>query len=217
MPVTLQNPALFHEDNFATVPELTMAWPTPEEYSKDSYALTYLARILSEGKKAPLYKVLVKDKQLTSEVNAYNYAMELGGRFTISMRANEGDSLADIEKGVKEAFELFEKEGITQKDIDRIRALIETDFYNNINNVFNKSLQLAYYNTFKDDPGYIMKDLENYKIVTIEDVMRVYNTYIKDKPGIVTSFVPKGKQHLMAENSVPAGVVEENIIGCHQG
>jgi zinc protease len=77
MPVTLQEPKRFyHEDNFATQPELTIAWPSAEEYSKDAYALNFLARILAEGKKAPLYKVLVKEKQITSTVNAYNYTME---------------------------------------------------------------------------------------------------------------------------------------------
>jgi zinc protease len=202
---------LYHEDNFATVPEITMVWPTPEEYNKDSYALMYLAHILSEGKKAPLYKVLIKDKNLTSEVNAYNYAMELAGKFTISMRANETHTLAELEEGIKEAFVLFEEEGITQKDIDRIRALIETQFYNGINNVFMKSLQLAFYNTFKDDPGYIEKDLENAKSVSVSDVMAVYNTYIKEKPFVVTSFVPRGKTSLMAQNSLPAGVTEEDI------
>ncbi|HEX2393698.1 MAG TPA: pitrilysin family protein [Bacteroidales bacterium] len=217
MPVVLpESKRLFHEDNFATVPEITIVWPSAEEYNKDSYALTYLARILAEGKKAPMYRVLVKDKQLTSETNAFNYTMELAGRFTMSMRANEGKSLAEIESGVKEAFKLFEEEGITQKDIDRVRALVETDFYNGINNVFIKSLQLAFYNTFTDNPGFIEQDLANYKNVTIEDVMRVYNTYIKDKPMVVTSFVPRGKQSLMAENSVPAGVVEESITSSGQ-
>ncbi len=217
MPVVLpESKRLFHEDNFAKVPEITLVWPTPEEYNKDSYALVYLARILSEGKKAPLYRVLIRDKQLTSDITAYNYTMELAGRFTVSMRANEEKSLAEIEQAVKEAFKLFEEEGVTQKDIDRIRALVETDFYNGINNVFSKSLQLAFYNTFRDDPGYIVQDLDNYKNVTIEDVTRVYNTYIKDKPMVVTSFVPRGQQSLMADNSVPAGVVEESITSATQ-
>jgi zinc protease len=202
---------LYHEDNLATVPELNMAWASPEEFSKESYAMNYLARILASGKKAPLYRVLVKDKQLTSEVNAWNYAMELGGRFTINIRANEGISLDDLDKGVKEAFDLFEKEGITQKDIDRVKALIETEFYDNINNVFNKALQLAYYNTMKNDPGFIEKDIENMKSVTIEDVKAAYNKYIKDKPAIITSFVPKGKSAFMVANSVNAGVVEEKV------
>ncbi|MDB4584457.1 insulinase family protein, partial [Draconibacterium sp.] len=32
---------LFHEDNFAKTPQLTMIWPTVEQYSKDAYALRF--------------------------------------------------------------------------------------------------------------------------------------------------------------------------------
>ena len=45
----------------------TMVFPAPEQFSKDAYALDYLADLLSNGKKTPLYKVLVKDKKLTSQ------------------------------------------------------------------------------------------------------------------------------------------------------
>ena len=212
MPVMLKETKRFyHEDNFATVPELTMAWPVPEEYSKDAYALNFLANILTGSKKAPLYKVLVKEKQLTSNVNAYNYSMEMAGRFTLSMRANEGHSLAELEQGIQEGMQLFEKEGITQNDIERIKASMETGFYQGLTSIFNKSLQLAFYNTYKDDPGYITKDIEGIKSVTIEDVKRVYETYIKGNPYVMTSFVPKGQTGLMAESSLNAGIVEENI------
>jgi zinc protease len=39
----------------------------------------------------------------------------------------------------------------------------------------------------------------------------VYNTYIKDKPYVMTSFVPKGQLNLITENSEKAQVVEEEI------
>lgn len=65
MTVTLDaEKRLFHEDNFANVPELTMVWPVAENYSEDSYPLMFLASLLSEGKKAPMYKVLVKENNL---------------------------------------------------------------------------------------------------------------------------------------------------------
>jgi zinc protease len=202
---------VFHEDNFANMPEITMVWPVVEQYNKDAYALTYLAKILSEGKKAPLYKVLIKEKQLTSEITSYNDTYELAGKFLISMKANEGHSLDELEKGVYEAFDRFEKEGITHQDVDRVRAMIETDFYSGLNSVFNKSLQLAFYNTFKNDPGYIEKDLAGYKAVTLEDVKMAYTKYIQGKPCVITSFVPKGKTNLIVSNSVPANVMEEKI------
>jgi len=202
---------LYHEDNFANVPEITLVWPVAEQYNKDAYALDFLAKILADGKKAPFYKVLVKEKKLTSRTTAFNYSKELAGEFTISIRANEGKTLKEIEDAVNEAFDRFEKEGITEKDIERVKASSEKNFYSGIESVFGKSLQLAFYNTYLNDPGYIEKDIEIIKAVTLNDVKRVYEKYIKGKPHIVTSFVPKGKPEMIAENSVPAGVKEENI------
>lgn len=207
---------LYHEDNFANVPELTMVWPVPNNYNKDTYALSFLSRLLADGKKAPLYKVLVKEKQLTSSPYASDNAEELAGEFTIRIRANEGKTLKEIEAAVFEAFERFEKDGITEKDIKRVKASTEKDFYDGISSVFSKSLQLAFYNTYLDDPGYFEKDIENIRAVTLEDVKMVYEKYIKGKPYVLTSFVPKGKPEMIAENSVPAGVKEENIAQATQ-
>lgn len=212
MPVTLeQTRKLYHEDNFANVPEINMVWPVPESYNKDTYALDFLARILSDGKKAPMYKVLVKEKQLTSSADAYDSADELTGEFTITVRASEGKTLKQIEEAVFEAFALFEKEGITDKDVERIKATREMRFYQGLNSIYSKALNLAFYNTFLNDPGFIEKDIENIKAVTRDDILRVYYQYIKDKPHIVTSFVPKGQMDMVAENSIQAGVREENI------
>src|SRR5688500_14167905 len=62
-----QTISLHYEDNFATLPELTLQWPTVEAYHPDSYPLAVLAQYLAQGKKAPFYRVLVEDKKLTDE------------------------------------------------------------------------------------------------------------------------------------------------------
>ena len=202
---------LYHEDNFATAPQLTMVWPTLEQYTEDAYALDVLGEILSDGKKAPLYKVLVKEKDLTSRTTAYNSSNELAGDFRISITANNGVDLDAIEAGINESFALFDKEGITDSDIERVKAGLETQFYNGISSVLGKSFQLANYNVFAGDPGFITQDIENIKKVSKEDVQRVYEKYIKGKPYVMTSFVPKGQLELIAENSEKANVVEEEI------
>ncbi len=202
---------LYHEDNFARAAQLNMVWPTIHEAHKDQYALQFLGQLLSEGKKAPLYKVLVKEKELTSNTVAYSRVMEVAGKFRVSITANEGKNLTDIESAVLEAFKKFEEEGITDKDIERVKASLETDVYNGISSILNKSFQLANYNVFRGDPGFITQDVENILAVSKEDVLNVYNKYIKDKPYVITSFVPKGGLDLVAENSVKAEVVEEEI------
>ena len=211
-PVTIaETKRLYHEDNFATAPQLNMVWPTVQQYTDDAYALDFLAEIVSRGKKAPMYKVLVKDKELTSRTIAYNNSQEIAGEFHIIITGNEGVNLNDVEAGIQEAFAMFEADGVTDRDIERIKAGLETSFYNGISSVLGKSFQLAQYNVFTGDPGFIEKDIANIKKVTKEDVMRVYNEYIKDKPFVLTSFVPKGKTDLIAANSSVAPVVEEEI------
>lgn len=211
-PVTIaETKRFYHEDNFAQAPQLNMVWPTVEQYTDDAYALDFLAEILSSGKKAPMYKVLVKEKELTSRTSAYSNTQQIAGEFHIRITANDGVDLDEVEKGIFESFALFEKEGVTDRDVERIKAGLETQFYNGISSVLGKSFQLCQYNVFAGDPGFIEQDIENIKKVTKEDVLRVYNTYIKDKPFVMTSFVPKGQMTLIAENSEKAPVVEEEI------
>ena len=202
----------FHEDNFARVPELTMAWVTVEEYHPDSYPLEVLAQYLTEGKKAPFYKVLVEDKKLTSNVGMYNSTSELAGQMQLSVRAFAEKDLDEVSKAITEAFAKFEKEGISSKDLDRIKARQETQFYNSLSSVLGKGVQLAQYNIFAGNPGFIEQDIKNIQSVTPADVKRVYEKYIRNKNFVATSFVPKGKVALSLEGSLKADVVEEKIV-----
>lgn len=217
IPVTLAGTKkIYHEDNFAKASQIRMIWPTVEAYSEDSYALEYLGQLLSRGKKAPLYKVLEKEKKYSSNQNAYNGSQEITGTFVISASANDGVSLNDMEKAVFEAFALFEKEGFTDEDVERIKASQETDFYNGISSILGKSYQLASYNEDKGDPGYYKTDIERLKSVTKDQILAVYNKYIKDKPYLVTSFVPKGQLNMIVEGSEKAEITEESITDATQ-
>ena len=202
---------LYHEDNLARAPQFTMVFPTVEQYSKDSYALEFLGELLAGGKKTPLYTVLVKDKKLTSRVSARNYSQELAGSFTISVSANPGASLADVEKSIFEGFNKFEKDGFTEKDITSIKAGLETSFYDNFSSVEYKASSLGEYEMNTGDPGFYKKDFILSQAVTMADVKAAFEKYIKGKNYIATSFVPKGQVNLVAEGSIDAGIVEEDV------
>jgi zinc protease len=211
-PVTLsETKRAFHEDEFAKSPELNMVFPTIQEYEKDAYALDYLGRLLGGTKKAPLYKIIVEEEKLAPSVSSYQYDLEITGAFYIRVRAFPDKNLTDIEKAIKDAFTRFEEEGFTEKDLERTRIQIETGFYNGIASILSKSFRLAQFNEYTGSPGFITSDLQNYLDVTIDDVWRVYNKYIKDKPYVLTSFVPKGQVNLIAENSEKFPVVIESL------
>ena len=203
---------LYHEDNFANLPELTMAWVGVEQLHPDSYALDVLTTYLSEGKSAPLYKVLVEDKKLAPNVSMFNYTSELAGQVMLQVRAFQGKDLDEAAKAINETFAKFEKEGISEKDLSRIKARQETAFYNSLSSVLGKGAQLAEYNYLTGNPGYVEQDIKNILAVTPADVKRVYEKYIKGKNFVATSFVPKGQLELALENSKKAEVVEEKIV-----
>jgi zinc protease len=207
---------LYHEDNFTRAPQFRMIWPAAEQYSDDAYPLDYLGQLLSVGKKAPLYNVLERDRKLTTSQSARNRSQEIAGSFMITVTANEGASLKEVEEAIFEAFRLFEEEGFKEEDVERIKASQETDFYNGISSILGKSFQLCYYNEFAGDPSYYLTDIEKTSAVKKEDILRVYEKYIKNKPYLATSFVPKGQLHLVAEGSVDAAVMEEDIASATQ-
>ncbi|WP_420318426.1 M16 family metallopeptidase [Ekhidna sp.] len=211
-PVMLEETkVIYHEDNFAQLPELRMTYPTVEQYHPDQWALDALGQILSDGKRAPLYKAIVEEAKVAPNVNSYNSSSEIAGTFTISVRANAGTDLDSVRAVINQTLADFDKEGFDVKDLERIKAGLETNFYNGISSVLGKAFQLASYNEFAGDPGFIEKDIENIKAVTQDDVMQVFRKYILNKNHIVTNFVPKGSTDLAMEGAIAADIKEEAI------
>ncbi len=203
---------LMHEDKFAQLPELRMVWPSVEDGHPDVYPLNYLGQLLSDGKRAPLYKEIVENQKLAPSPRAYNSEREISGEFYVRVRTNDGVDLDQVSDAVFKAFSDFETNGIDDRDMERIKNSLETQFYSGISSLLSKSFQLAQMNEFRGNPDELEREIQRILAVTKDDVMRVYEKYIKDKPYLATSFVPLGKPELALEGSATAEVVEEPII-----
>lgn len=211
-PITLEAiKRVFHEDNFANSPELNMVFPTVREGHPDAAALDLLGELLTDGKRAPLFKVIVEGKKLAPSASGRQSSSEIAGTFNFRVRAFPDVSLSDIEQALSETFQLFETDGFSELDMARVKANTQTVFYNGIASVLGKSFQLAQYNEYHGSPDAVTQYLQDYLDVTREDVLRVYNTYIKDRPYILTSFVPKGQVKLVAHGSDRFPIEEEDI------
>lgn len=210
-PVLTETKKLYYEDNFARLPELRMVWPGVDLYHNDAYALDILMELLGTGKKAPLNEVLIDEKELTSTVFMFNSNSEISGEVNLIVRAYPNTDLNEVKTAVDEAFARFEEEGFTEADLNRIKAGIETQFYNGLSSVLGKAFNLAQYNIFADNPGYINEDIKKTLNVTKADVMRVYEQYLSGKDFIATSFVPKGQSELALDGSELGEVAEEAI------
>lgn len=197
-PVKLENNRyVSYTDNYARIPMLRIAYPTVPNFDKDEAALACLAQVLGSGKNSVLYQALVKT-QKANNASAYSSLSELAGEFIFSVTPFPGKSLKEMEELVDSSLKVFEKRGVTDEDIARFKGIFESRTINSLASVSGKVSQLAAYQTYQGNPNGIKPELEMYRNVTKEDVMRVYNKYIKGKHRLVVSVLPKEKENLKA-------------------
>jgi zinc protease len=177
---------------------LSIAYPTVPSFHKDQGALTALAQILGQGRNSILYQQLTK-KQLALQASAFHFPSELSGEFHFVMLPMAGKTLADMENLYNAAMDSFEARGVTDDDIAKFKGGIESQTINGLQSVGGKVSQLAYFQYLTGNPNKITDLLKMYASVTKDDVMRVYNQYLKDKGAVVLSIVPKGQEALIAK------------------
>ncbi|MDQ6756398.1 MAG: insulinase family protein [Bacteroidota bacterium] len=200
-------------DNYALLPQLLVVYPTVPEFNKDQAALACLAQVFGGGggggrggrgggggggnRTSILYQTLIKT-QKALQASAFSRLSELTGEFSFSIVPNRDHTLAEMQTELKNSMAEFEKRGVTDDDLEKFKNSYESQTINRLASVDGKVAQLAAYQTFTGNPNMTGKLLNMYKSVTKEDVMRVYNQYIKNKPAVIESVVPKGKEDLKA-------------------
>jgi len=180
-------------DNYAKIPMLVKAYPTVPNYHKDMAALACLAQIIGQGKNSILYQQFVKP-QKALQSNASSRLSELAGEFTVQLMPMPGKSLAMMDSMFYAALLEFEKRGVTDDDIQKFKGGIEAQYVNGLQSVSGKVSQLAAFQTFTGNPDMIGKMLDMYLAVTKDDVMRAYETYIKNKACVTVSVLTKGQE-----------------------
>ena len=186
-----------YTDNYAKLPLLAIVYPTVPNYNKDMAALQCLAQVLGQGRSSVMFQQLVK-KQTALQAAAFPLFNELGGELFFQVIPAPGKSLSDMEKLFRAALDSFEKNGVTNEDVQKFRGSRESQLINGLQSVQGKGIQLAAFQTFTGNPNKIADLLKMYSSLTKEEVMAAYNKYIKGKGAVILSVVPKGQEALVA-------------------
>jgi zinc protease len=211
-PVTLEdNKFLMWEDAYAKLPQITITYPTVEQYHPDSYALSAFTNLFAFGKNSPLYKVIVDQKKLASNVNAYNMTREIAGQAQISIRTHDGVDLNQVYSAIEEAFAKFEAEGVNPQELEKYKTMQEVNMYNRLSSTLGKAVMLARDNEFSGIPDKSLKDTDVVRNLTAEDIVQAYNKYFKNKNHLVLSVVPKNQTSLAVQGSLMAQVSLEKV------
>jgi zinc protease len=192
-----------YTDNNIRFPALMFTYPTVPRYHEDEAALDFLSDILGTGRSSYLYKNFVEN-QKAIQASVFHPTSELAGEFTMFVLPYPGQTLSDFEKEMRGILDDFAKDGVSDDDLQKIKAEYEADFINGLASVSGKVSQLASYETFAESPDFIRQDLERYRNVNKGDIMRVFNKYIKDQPAIVQSVLPNEEvKPAQADNFTP--------------
>ena len=190
LPVLTENRYVSYTDNYARLPLLYITYPGVKVYAKDQSALDALSLIIGQGKNSIFYKNFIKTRKAAdADMNSSNY--ELAGEISIDAVPYPGQTLADMKKLVDDSFTEFEKRGVTDDDLARFKGSAEADFVNSLASVSGKVSELSSAQVLTGDPNQIGRELADIRKVTKEDVMRVYNQYIKGKAAVIVSVLPK--------------------------
>src|SRR5438270_10378996 len=161
--------------------------------------------LLANGKTSRLYRRLVFEQRIATDVSASQNSREIAGYAQITATAAPDHALDEIEAVIVDEIARLAAEGPTDDEIDRGRVQAEAQFVFRLQTVGGfggKSDQLNAYNIFLHDPAYFGRDLERYQVVTHQSLRRVVNAYLDPARRVTLSIVPNGRPALAAPESV---------------
>ncbi len=216
-------PALDHVNGYAALsteqrlqledrvelPRLYLAWHSPAMFAPGDAELDLVADLLASGKTSRLYRRLVYDTRVATEVAAFQQSREASSFFQVIATAAPGHTLADVERAVTEEIVRFAAEGPVIDELDRVIAQAEAQFVYRLQTVGGfggKSDQLNAYNVFLNEPDFFARDLGRYLAATPQTLAAAAGRYLTSAVRVAVSVVPRGQGQLALADSVPAAV-----------
>ena len=197
---TLAEDRYYSFSDNVSLPLLYISFPTVYGMHKDEAALDVFANIIGNGPTSLLYKNLVKSG-IAVQAGANHPCKELSCQMSFFALPNpqQGMALANIEQVINDTLLEFEERGVNDEDLLKTKVSIETSTIYGLQSVSGKVSTLAHYETVLGNADYSEQQVARYNKVTKADVMRVYQTYIKDKGAAILSIYPNEQKELIAK------------------
>jgi zinc protease len=202
---------LLTADAFGTIedrvqlPRVYNAWHTVKAFAPDDAGLDVLANVLAGGRSSRLYKRLVYELQIASDVVAFQDGSRLDGKFELWATARPGHTLTELQLVIDQELRKLVDSGSTLREVERAQNTFEAQFLGRMERVGSfggKADQLNFYNYFVGTPDYFQRDLDRYLQVTPADVQRLARRYLVGAHRVVLSVVPRGKPELAVQPEV---------------
>lgn len=169
----------------AQLPQLVMAYHAPSlrdpEKDWQPYALQILAGILDGNASARLNKILVREKQLASDVGAEYDATSRGpSLFMLEGTPSEGKSVMEIEEGLREQIAVLKRDGVSEDELKRAKAQVTASEVYKLDSLFYQAMQIGQLESMGLSYKTIPLILKKLQAVTAQQVQDVAREFLQD-------------------------------------
>ncbi len=176
---------------FDRVPQarIMKVWNVPQWGSRDGIMLDLVSDVLASGKTSRLYKRLVYDEQIATNVSSYVDLMEIAGQFYVDVLVKPGVDPKTVEKVLNEEITLFLKSGPTEKELKRVKTQYSANLIRGIERIGGfggKSDILAMSQVFTGDPNAWKKNYHVALEASASDLHRAAQDWLSDGAYVLT-------------------------------
>ncbi len=198
-----QEARLLLEDR-VELPRIYLAWHTPALFEAGDAELDLVAEMLAGGKTSRLYRALVYETRVATEIAASQNSRELSSFFQVVATGAPGRMLRELERIIRNEIDRFIARGPEAAELERAMAQAEVHFVQRLQTVGGfggKSDQLNAYNTFLGSPDFFSEDLDRYRRATRDSIREAAAKYLAPSQRVMLSVVPRGRLALAMPDS----------------
>jgi zinc protease len=151
-------------------PKVAMCYHSPPAYATGDAECDLLAAVLTDGKSSRLYKRLVEQERLASDVSAFQSSAMLQSVFRIDTIVMPGADLGRVEAVIDEEIARMLESGPTSEELEQRKATIELSKVAQLQSVLAKADKLNEYEFHFGTPDGFRRDLDRYRAATPQAV-----------------------------------------------
>jgi zinc protease len=150
-----------------------------DRYHEDYHAIDLLSDMLSRGNSSRLYKSLVKEKALFSDINAYVTGDFDNGLLVFSGKLNDGVSMESAESAIDIEIQKITHDLLSEDELTKVKNKVESSLVFSEVDVLTKATNLAI-SELLGDADLVNQEIVKYNAVTTDKVKAVANLYLKE-------------------------------------
>ncbi|POY35257.1 peptidase M16 [Solitalea longa] len=141
---------------------------------KEFYATDLISDLLSRGDSSRLYRSLVKEQQLFSEINAYVSGDMDPGLFIVEGKLVNGVEMEQAEAAIESELNRLKNEQLQADELTKVKNKIESTMVFSELNLLDRAMNLAYFELLGDANNYNF-EREKYQAVTASQIQEQAN------------------------------------------